>query len=195
MIRLINAATNLVNNHNKIYTETKGSYSVDNFEISNALRELVDSGINHPAIDRIVNEHDRLVATIEQMMPSPDDISAIAEERGHFNARRKSNNRTREFMQSKRRKEREELETPAQSYTFDDDAEVDLDVLYKKIIAFRSAYPFKSIDARVIMETAASLGAKSLDLQLSLLQQLIDQGKIKEGEFGVYEIAENENGK
>jgi tRNA U38,U39,U40 pseudouridine synthase TruA len=197
MISLINASVNLLNAYNRIYLIAKESHSIRNSEISGALDDLAKVNIHHPAIDQIIQAHDKLVEAIEQGMPSPVDISIIAQERGHFNARRKANDRTREVMQNmrKRRKEKEE-EEEFEEEAFDilsdqtSTTDINLDELEAKVRQFKTAYPFKDITARTIMECAASLGAKSLDLQLELLQKLVDQNKIKEGEFGVYELVE-----
>jgi hypothetical protein len=194
MIAVLEAATNLVDHHIKIYDAAEKSYSTNNFAITEALSDLDKAGIKHPAIERLVRIHDDFAADMQKITSSsPSSVAAIAQERGHFNSRRKSNDRARITMREgrARRAERDsdqEMTKPIR------DAVIDINDLHNKIFAIYSQLilrdPNAVILARAICDTITSMGQGDITVQLALLTQLETENRITQATWaGSYHVA------
>lgn len=184
MLRLIEAATELEKNHQNLLAEVLPFYGTADPEIQTALRELQAAGVstNQPGIERLIAAHDIIIDTIKRHSASPAAISVISEERGHFNARRKINDRSRENIMRKRKSQTEGQEPEISSLDLEIPPEIDLNELHNKIWTFYKEIsgPFHISQVAALI---AEMGEHNLRRQLEIISILKSKNILLSGQF------------
>ncbi len=179
MIRLIDACSEILGGYQKLVKNAE--------EQRKQLALDVAQGINRDPQAEV----ESLIAAIIASRPSIEAISAIASETAHFNARRKVNDRAKDYMQQHRKRPLAEEPTAEPLKNLEFNGEIDLNNL--QTITYRiwksSGKPL--IYSAEIGDLVSKLGERDIDKQNQIISQMIAEGRLEETRFpGEYTVVE-----
>jgi hypothetical protein len=199
MRRVIEAGANLLENYKTLISATK-QFSTDS--VVDEINGLHRFGVNpnNPNLARILAMHEALIDAIQSCAPKFDDAQSIAQELGHFNAKRRDNDRARTSMQNlrRRRAEREfdeEFEaTNGISTVKQEPLELTLDLgeIHTQVLEIwnRTKDANPTMNIHTIVDVIAQLGEPDQRKQARLVGNMVEEGLLLTTEIGGEYIVE-----